>query len=124
MENFVANILVVDDSPTMRNLVRRLLEDDNHDVSEASDGALGLASVTTKTPDLVISDINMPQMDGMQMIGAIRQTHAKSRLPIVVLTTETSHEAKEKLRDLGANAWVAKPFEDRVLRDLINQHLP
>ena len=119
----MASILIVDDSPTMRNLVKRLLEAHGHDVSEAGDGSSGLLSVVEKAPDLVVSDINMPQMDGFQMIGSVRSSKSKSELPIVVLTTETSNSSKEKLRDLGANAWVAKPFDDDVFIKVINQHL-
>lgn len=92
----MANILVVDDSPTMRNLVRRVLEADNHFVTEAYDGVVGLEQASSKAIDLVIADINMPRMSGYQMISGIRDTKAKSQLPIVVLTTETSEASKTK----------------------------
>lgn len=120
----MANILVVDDSPTMRHLVRRLLEEDDHEVTEASDGVIGLEQAAKLPVDLVIADLNMPRMSGYQMISGIRDSKPKGQLPIVVLTTETSETSKAKMREAGASAWIAKPFDDDVLMKIINQFLP
>jgi two-component system chemotaxis response regulator CheY len=120
----MAEILVVDDSPTMRNLVRRVLETRDHKVHEASDGVDGLSQAEKRPFHLVVADINMPRMNGFQMIEAIRDTHSKTDLPVVVLTTETSEDSKEKLREAGANAWVAKPFDDEVFMKILDQFLP
>lgn len=117
----MADILVVDDSPTMRNLVRRVLEIEGHAVTEAEDGLNGLKTATSQPLDLIVADINMPRMDGYQMISGIRDYKSKEDLPVIVLTTETSDRSKQKMKQVGANGWIAKPFEDDVLVKLINR---
>lgn len=119
----MSKILVVDDSPTMRNLVKSLFESTGVEVETACDGAEGLQTFAMQSPDLVIADINMPRINGVQMIEAIRQGDKDSAVPIVVLTTETSEEYKVILRKAGASAWVAKPYQDDVLLQVVQQFL-
>ena len=120
----MTKILIVDDSPTMRGLVQLALENDGHTFATAEDGIDGLEKFSAFSPDLVIADINMPRLGGIEMIEGIRKLKSKTEVPIVVLTTETSKELKEKIREAGANSWVAKPFDDEVLSNLVRQMAP
>ena len=117
----VTKILIVDDSPTMRGLVQSALTKDGHTFATAEDGIDGLKKFDAFAPDIVIADINMPRLGGVEMIHAMRQQKSKKEVPIVVLTTETSSELKNKIREAGANSWVAKPFDDEVLCNLVRQ---
>ena len=117
----MTKILIVDDSPTMRGLVQSALTKDGHTFATAEDGIDGLKKFDAFAPDIVIADINMPRLGGVEMIHAMRQQKSKKEVPIVVLTTETSSELKNKIREAGANSWVAKPFDDEVLCNLVRQ---
>lgn len=115
----MSKILVVDDSPTMRNLVEHALMVDGHQMESAADGLEGLEKFGSFEPDLVVADVNMPRLDGIKMIEAIRSAKKGGDVSIVVLTTESSDEIKGRLKAVGANAWIAKPFEDSMLRDIV-----
>lgn len=117
----MSKILIVDDSPTMRNLVQSALGVEGHSFETAENGQNGLERCDSFSPDLIISDINMPEMNGIEMITEIRRKTSKEQLPIVVLTTETSDDMKNKIREAGANAWIAKPFADDVLCNVVRQ---
>jgi len=119
----MSKILVVDDSLTIRNLVKSLFEATGADVETAEYGVEGLEVFANQCPDLVIADVNMPRLNGVQMIEAIRQGNGDSAVPIVVLTTETSAEYKVILREAGASAWVAKPYNDDILLQVVGQFL-
>lgn len=114
-------VLIVDDSPTMRNLVTLLLNKANFEVESAADGVEGLAKFSNFEADVVIADINMPRMNGYQMMAAIRSGSVRNKVPIVALTTETSEVAKSQMKDAGASAWVAKPYDDDVLIKVVRQ---
>lgn len=109
------NVLAVDDSKTMRMLLNHTLSGAGFDVTLAEDGLDGLEKLKEATPDVIISDINMPNMDGFGFIGAVRADERYRGLPILILTTESAQELKEKARDLGATGWIVKPFEDQAL---------
>lgn len=112
----MANILTVDDSPSIRRMVSYVLTEAGHEVSEGVDGEDGL-EVAKGTPfDLVITDINMPKMDGMTLVRRLRELPAYRFTPILVLTTETSQERKMESREAGASGWLEKPFDpDRLM---------
>jgi len=106
----MARILAVDDSASMRQMVSFTLKGAGHDVLEASDGeeALGLAN---KGPvDLVISDVNMPNMDGITLISELRKLDTYKFTPILMLTTESSGDKKSEGKAAGATGWIVKPF--------------
>jgi two-component system chemotaxis response regulator CheY len=106
-----ATILIVDDSKMVRVMLREALEGAGHRVVEASNGREGLTAVATADPSLVITDINMPEMDGLTMIRELR-TDARHRfLPVLVVTTEASEPMKQRGRALGATGWLVKPFQ-------------
>lgn len=117
-------IMMVDDSPSMRMLLRAALLDLGYDVSVAEDGEAALARLDAdETPDLLITDINMPRLDGFGLIAAVRETPALRDLPILVLTTESSAEKKARARAAGATGWIVKPFHPEKLAAAIRRVL-
>ncbi len=104
--------LVVEDSPTMRSLVVKALSRIKElDCTEAEDGVDGLRKFGDDDFDIVITDINMPMMDGLKLIGMIRKGTRHSDVPIVVITTESAKEDRERGISLGANAYLTKPVD-------------
>lgn len=106
----MTRVLAVDDSPTIRMLLRSALVERGYDIVEAEDGLAALEALKTGTPDVVITDINMPRMDGFGLIASIREQACHSSLPILVLTTESSPEKRTRAREAGATGWIVKPF--------------
>jgi two-component system chemotaxis response regulator CheY len=115
-------ILTVDDSPSMRMLLKAALTDQGFQVFQAEDGVDALDKLEAAQPDLIITDINMPRMDGFQLIEALRGDEA-SCLPILVLTTEASDEKKARARQAGATGWIVKPFDREKLGAAIRRVL-
>ena len=114
-------ILAVDDSRTMRNMLKSALLDAGFDVDLAEDGVEGLERLEQELPDLVITDINMPRLDGFGMIKGVRNRVTCASLPILVLTTETGDELKTRAREAGATGWIVKPFDPDKLVSAINR---
>lgn len=106
----MTKILAVDDSPTIRMLLRSTLAERGYDIVEAEDGIAALEVLADNVPDVVITDINMPRLDGFGLIAKIREQDRHSTLPILVLTTESSPEKRNKAREAGATGWIVKPF--------------
>jgi two-component system chemotaxis response regulator CheY len=117
-----STILIVDDSPTMRSMVRGALEADHHQVVEATDGLSALEALETTRADLVITDVNLPEMDGLASGRALRGRPRHRFTPAVVLTTEDSVEMKRRGREAGATGWLVKPFDPNLLRQTV-QHV-
>jgi len=108
-------ILAVDDSRTMRDMIRLALLPDGFTVHTADDGVHGIEVLEGLKLDAIITDINMPRMDGFGFIDAVRgQEHHRST-PILVLTTEAAPELKERARAAGATGWIVKPFDPTKL---------
>ncbi|OYU19959.1 MAG: two-component system response regulator [Rhodobacteraceae bacterium PARR1] len=116
-------ILAIDDSPTMRGLVAAALEPAGFAVHLAEDGVDGLASLPAADPHLVITDINMPRLDGFGVIKAVRASDSHGSIPILVLTTESGQDLKHRARSAGATGWIVKPFDENRLIDTINRVL-
>jgi two-component system chemotaxis response regulator CheY len=114
-------ILTVDDSRTMRDMLRLALVDAGFTVVQAEDGVHGLEVLEGETPDVIITDINMPRMDGYGFIEGVRAHPQHRAVPILVLTTESSAEKKMKARDAGATGWIVKPFNPEKLVDAIRR---
>ena len=109
-------ILAIDDSRTMRNLLRATLCPAGFDVDIAEDGEDGLKRFDETDPDVVITDINMPRLDGFGFIEAARQRKRDRVVPILVLSTESGDHMKARARESGASGWIVKPFdEDKLL---------
>ena len=117
-----STILIVDDSRTMRTMVREALEADAFQVVEAKDGADALAAVETIHADMVITDVNMPEMDGLRLVRALRELPKYRFTPILVLTTESGADIKLRGREAGASGWLVKPFDPEQLRQTV-QHV-
>jgi len=111
----VARILVVDDSTTMRQMVSFTLQDAGHEVTEAADGIAALAEAKGRKFDLVITDVNMPGMNGIDLVKSLRALADFKFTPILVLTTEAGQDVKAKGREVGATGWIVKPFSPEVL---------
>lgn len=111
----MATILVVDDSTTMRQMVCFTLTSAGHDVVEAADGIEGVASARRGKFDLVITDVNMPGMNGIELVRTLRGLPEYKFTPMLVLTTESEQSIKQRGRDAGATGWIVKPFSPDVL---------
>lgn len=107
----MGTIIIVDDSAAIRTHLKQVLESAGHKVIEAEDGAQGLAKILEmKTPDLVISDYNMPGLDGVAMLTKVKDSLGLGKFPIFMLTTETGEQLKAAGKAVGVTAWIAKPF--------------
>lgn len=115
----MAKILAVDDSETMQQLVRQVLTMGNHQVEIAGDGEDGLNKFRSSIYQLVITDINMPRMNGINLIKEIREKDKS--VPILALTTESEHALRQQGADAGANGWIVKPFRPAQLLDIVKQ---
>ncbi len=112
----MAKILVVDDSASIRNMVAFTLKQASYETVEAVDGKDGLAKAQKEKFDLVITDVNMPVMDGITLCGNLRALPAFRFTPILILTTESSPEIKQRGKAAGATGWLVKPFNpDKLL---------
>jgi two-component system chemotaxis response regulator CheY len=116
-------ILAIDDSPTIRGLVGRALKAAGFEVYTASDGVEGLGTLGDADPHLIITDVNMPRMDGFGLIEGVRASLEYASVPILVLTTESGADLKARARQAGATGWIVKPFEDAQLVATINKVL-
>ena len=119
----MAAILVVDDSTTMRQMVAFTLTSAGHEVVEAPDGNKALALAKERKFDLVITDVNMPGMNGIDLVQGLRALPDCKFIPILVLTTEAGAELKEKGKSAGATGWIVKPFNPEVLLDTLKKVL-
>ncbi|TCP41896.1 response regulator [Rhodovulum marinum] len=115
------NVLAIDDSLTIREMVREVLSSAGFTVTTANDGADGVSVFEQDQYDAVITDINMPRMDGFGVIEHIRGGAVNTRVPILVLTTESGPALKERARKAGATGWIVKPFEDEGLINVIRR---
>jgi two-component system chemotaxis response regulator CheY len=114
-------IMVVDDSASLRNVVCIALKGAGYDVIEASDGREALSKLTGQKVHLIVSDVNMPNMDGITMVRAIKKLPAYKFTPIMMLTTESQPEKKAEGKAAGAKAWLVKPFQPPVLLDAVSK---
>jgi two-component system chemotaxis response regulator CheY len=118
-----AKILIVEDSPSMRALVREALDAEGYDLTESDNGLAALAVLGQVAPDLVITDINMPQLDGLGLLREIRQLPSFRFTPVLILTSESGVDMKENGRAAGATGWLVKPFDAEQLRRVVSQVL-
>jgi len=115
-------ILVVDDFPTMRRIIKNLLKDLGFEnVDEAEDGVMGLEKLRNNNFDLVVSDWNMPNMDGLAMLKLIRADANLSKLPVLMVTAEAKKENIIAAAQAGASGYVVKPFTAAVLEEKLNK---
>ncbi|WP_040842573.1 response regulator [Nitrospirillum viridazoti] len=116
-------VLSVDDSSSVRQMVKLTLSGAGYDVVQASDGAEGLAKAKDTAVDLVVTDLNMPVMNGLDLIRALRQLPAYSGVPILFLTTESDADMKQAAKAAGATGWITKPFQQEQLVAVVRKVL-
>ncbi len=114
-------VLTVDDSRTMRDMLMLALSQAGYRVIQAEDGIHGLEVLQNAAPDVIITDINMPRMDGYGFIEGVRGNRRHRAVPILVLTTESDFAKKDRARRAGATGWIVKPFDPVKLVDAIRR---
>ena len=112
-------ILIVDDSSTLRQVVRIALTGVGYEVIEACDGKDALGKLTGQKIHLVISDVNMPNMDGITFVQELKKLPAYRFVPVIMLTTEAGETKKKEGQSAGAKAWVVKPFQPSQMLDAV-----
>ena len=118
-------IITIDDSRTMRDMVSFTLKGAGFDVIEAEDGKIGADILASTKVDLIITDLNMPNMDGYGLIESVRNgTGPNKYAPILVLTTESDASKKERGKVAGATGWIVKPFNPEKLIQVVNKVCP
>lgn len=115
------NALVVDDSKSIRDMVAMTLTESGYSVTQAADGQQAIETAANSTFDLVITDINMPVMDGITFIRQLRTKPNYGFTPILILTTESQDAKKQEGRAAGASGWIVKPFNPEQLIKVVNR---
>jgi two-component system chemotaxis response regulator CheY len=117
-------VMIVDDSPVMRQMVSFTLREAGFEVLEAENGQDALTKLNGQKLDLILTDLNMPVMDGLTFIRSARGLPATAYIPILMLTTESQVEKKQEGRQAGATGWIVKPFDPPKLLATIARVLP
>ena len=116
-------IMTVDDSATIRQMLKFTLSDAGFDVIEAVDGADACAKLKDNPVNMVITDLNMPKMDGIELIREVRKDPANRFVPIIMLTTESQETKKQEGKSAGASGWIVKPFSPEQLLAVVKMVL-
>lgn len=114
-------LLIVDDSASIRQLVTFTLKDAGYDVLVAEHGKNAIAKLTDTPVDMVITDLNMPEMDGIELIRQMRGMPSHRFTPIVMLTTESQEKKKVEGKNAGASGWIVKPFKPEQLTEIVRK---
>ena len=114
-------IMIVDDSASMRRVVSIALKGAGYDVLEGVDGKDALSKLTGQKVHMIISDVNMPVMDGIAFLKAVKAMPAYKFTPVIMLTTESAEEKKREGQAAGARAWVVKPFQPEQLVNAVQR---
>lgn len=120
----MADILIVDDSASMRNMVSTTLKSAGHKVTEADNGQNALNTAKTGRFDVVITDLNMPVMDGIELVRQLRTLPSYKYTPILLLTTESADDKKSQGKQAGATGWLVKPFNPDKLLATVDRVMP
>jgi len=121
-EKLVRSILIVEDSSTTRALIKAIIEEmGDFQTVEASSGFEALKLLPTQEFDLVITDINMPDINGIELINFMKRNSKYMNVPLVIVSTERSEEDKNRGMALGAEAYITKPFKANELQEIIKQ---
>lgn len=114
-------VMIVDDSSSLRTVVSLALKRAGYEVVEAEDGQDALTKMDGRKLNLIVSDVNMPRMDGIQFVTQVKQHPRYKFTPVIMLTTEGQDAKKEQGRAAGAKAWITKPFNPPVLLDAVSK---
>ncbi len=121
---YAAKVLVVDDSPTMRQFIVFALQRlPGLQINEAGDGVSALKQLSSEKYDLLLTDINMPMMDGLQLVGLIRNDVLYADLPIIVITTEGAEVTRDRALEIGASEYITKPLQTARLIEVVRRLL-
>ena len=115
------NVLLVDDSSTARKIVRIYLKERGYNIIEAENGLDALEKMAYTDIDVVITDLNMPMMNGMELISTLKKDVSSRDIPIIIITTEKEEDEKKKSIESGAQAYIMKPFRKNILFQEINR---
>jgi two-component system chemotaxis response regulator CheY len=118
-----ASILTVDDSASIRLTTRVALSNAGYTITEAVDGMDGIDKLNAGQFDLIVTDLNMPKMDGLTMIRELRKMPAHMGVPVIFLTTESDNELKQQAKAAGATGWLTKPFDPESLVKIVRKVL-
>lgn len=116
-------IMTVDDSATIRKMLTLILTDAGYDVVEARDGREALAMLTKFPVDMLVTDLNMPLLNGIELASAVRHLPGGRFLPIIMLTTETAELKKGNAKSVGVSGWLTKPFKPQQLLGVVKMIL-
>lgn len=117
-------IMTVDDSPTVRHILNMTLSEAGYQVVEAIDGEDAVNMLAQTDIDLLVTDLNMPNMDGVELIKRVRQQPGKRFMPIIMLTAEAQQEMKTEGKKAGASGWITKPFRPEQLLSVVKMVCP
>ncbi len=117
----MAKILVVDDSVSMRQMLSYVLSEDGHEVTDTGCAEDALTKAGSSGFELVISDLNMPGMSGIELAKELRSMPAFNATPILILSTDSSQEMKTRGKAAGVNGWITKPFNPQMLQQVVKQ---
>ncbi|MGJ3238119.1 MAG: response regulator [Anaerolineae bacterium] len=118
-----ATILYIEDNPLNMRLVRKLVKSFGYQMIEAMDGITGLEMVKLKHPDLLLVDVNLPGMDGLEIVSIMKQTPELADIPTIALTANAMHGDRERCLNAGCDAYIAKPIARQELYNAINRYL-
>lgn len=121
-EQAIPLILVVDDSITVRRVTQRLLKREGYRVALAAHGAQALEMLEQETPAVMLSDIEMPQMDGFELLRQVRDDSRYAQLPVIMITSRTAQKHRDHAMQLGANHYLGKPYSDAELLELVHEY--
>lgn len=116
-------IMTADDSASIRQMVSFTLKDAGYNVVEASDGRDAIDKLNGTTINMLISDVNMPNMDGIELVRQVRTNPAYKFIPIIMLTTESQDSKKQEGKQAGATGWIVKPFKPEQLLSVVKKVL-
>ncbi len=119
----MARILFCEDNPTIRRLLTVALRGGEHDIELVADGAEGLALAERWRPDLIVTDISMPGLDGFELVRSVRSHPVLSRVPVLVMSATMEREKLESIVERGPNGYLTKPFSPQSLRQAIERAL-
>ncbi len=117
-------VMIVDDSKTVRQVLQMTLVQAGYEVVEAIDGEDALRQLTENSVDMLVTDLNMPNLDGIGLIKQVRQKAGNRFMPIIMLTTESQLEQKQKGKAAGASGWITKPFKPEQLLSVVSTVCP
>ena len=117
-------VMTVDDSATVRQVLQMTLEDAGYDVVAAIDGEDALVKLKSESVDMLVTDLNMPKVDGIDLIQQVRQRPGNRFMPIIMLTSESQPEKKSAGKSAGASGWITKPFRPEQLLAVVRMVCP